>query len=93
MTDALGHAPDWRRNQIAVTAAAFVGFTGFTVVMPFLPLYFEELGTHDPGAIAILSGKSLGVTPAITAMLAPFWARIADRYGRKLMVARSLFSG
>jgi MFS family permease len=92
MTDATGHAPDWRRNQIAVTAAAFVGFTGFTLVMPFLPLYFEELGTHDPGAIAIWSGMSLGVTPAITAMLAPFWARIADRYGRKLMVARSLFS-
>jgi DHA1 family multidrug resistance protein-like MFS transporter len=92
MTTAAGPAPDWRRNQIAVTAAAFVGFTGFTLVMPFLPLYFEELGTHDPGEIAIWSGVSLGVTPAITAMMAPFWARVADRYGRKLMVARSLFS-
>ena len=92
MTTAAGPAPDWRRNQIAVTAAAFVGFTGFTLVMPFLPLYFEELGTHDPGAIAVWSGVSLGVTPGITAMMAPFWARVADRYGRKLMVARSLLS-
>ena len=73
MTTAGGPAPDWRRNQIAVTAAAFVGFTGFTLVMPFLPLYFEELGSHDPGAIAVWSGVSLGVTPGITAMMAPFW--------------------
>lgn len=92
MTPDAGRAPDWRRNQIAVTVAAFVGFTGFTLVMPFLPLYLDQLGTHDPGAILIWSGLSLGITPAITALMAPFWARLADRYGRKLMVARSLFS-
>ena len=92
MTPDPGPAPDWRRNQIAVTVAAFVGFTGFTLVMPFLPLYLDQLGTHDPGAILIWSGLSLGITPAITALMAPFWARLADRYGRKLMVARSLFS-
>src|SRR4029079_542166 len=56
----------------------------------FLPLYFEQLGVHDTGAIAIWSGLSLGVTPAITAALAPVWARVADLYGRKLMVVRSL---
>ena len=52
----------WRRNQIAVTAAAFIGFTGFTLVMPFLPLYFGQLGVDDPGDVAIWSGVSLGVT-------------------------------
>jgi MFS family permease len=82
----------WRRNQAAVTAAAFIGFTGFTLVMPFLPLYFSLLGVADASRIAIWSGVSLGVTPAITASLAPFWARLGDRYGRKLMVARSLLS-
>jgi len=83
---------DWRRNQAAVTVATFIGFTAFTLVMPFLPLYFEQLGLHDTSAIAIWSGVSLGVTPAITAAMAPVWARMADRYGRKLMVARSLAS-
>ena len=82
----------WRRNQTAVTIATFIGFTGFTIVMPFLPLYFEQLGVHDPSEIAIWSGLSLGVTPAITAVMAPVWARVADRFGRKLMVARSLAS-
>lgn len=83
---------EWRRNQIAVTGAAFVGFTGFTLVMPFLPLYFEQLGVEDVGATAIWSGVSLGITPAITALMAPVWARVAERVGRKPMVARSLVS-
>ena len=43
----------WRRNQAAVTAATFIGFTGFTLVMPFLPLYFEQLGVRDQGDIAM----------------------------------------
>ena len=82
----------WRRNLYAVTAAGFIGFTGFTLVMPFLPLYFEQLGVADVGDIALWSGVSLGVTPAITALMAPLWGRMADRYGRKLMVQRSLAS-
>ena len=82
----------WRRNLVAVTAASFIGFTGFTLVMPFLPLYFQQLGVTDIGDIAMWSGLSLGVTPALTAMLSPFWGRLADRYGRKIMVERSLVS-
>lgn len=83
---------NWRRNLFAVTAACFIGFTGFTLVMPFLPLYFQQLGVTDVGAIAMWSGLSLGVTPALTAVLSPFWGRLADRYGRKIMVERSLIS-
>ena len=84
--------PDWRRNLAAVTLAVFIGFAGFTLVMPFLPLYLEQLGLQGTSAIAIWSGMSLGVTPAVTAAMAPLWARVADRLGRKLMVARSLIS-
>jgi DHA1 family multidrug resistance protein-like MFS transporter len=60
--------------------------------MPFLPLYFQQLGVRDVGEIALWSGLSLGVTPALTAIMAPFWGRLADRYGRKVMVERSLVS-
>jgi MFS family permease len=74
-----GSEPDWRRNQAAVTTATFMGFAGFTLVMPFLPLYFGELGVKDTGAVAVWSGVCLGVTPAITAAMAPVWARLAER--------------
>ncbi|MFO7693449.1 MAG: MFS transporter [Vicinamibacterales bacterium] len=75
-----------------MTAASFMGFTGFTLVMPFLPLYIQQLGVEDVGEIALWAGLSLGVTPAVTAALSPFWGRLADRFGRKLMVERSLIS-
>jgi MFS transporter, DHA1 family, multidrug resistance protein len=60
--------------------------------MPFLPLYFQQLGVKDVGEVALWSGLSLGVTPAMTALLAPFWGRVSDRFGRKIMVERSLAS-
>ncbi|MDQ3070511.1 MAG: MFS transporter [Acidobacteriota bacterium] len=87
-----GMQSSWFRNQLAVTFASFIGFMGFTLVMPFLPLYFRELGLTDTGEIALWTGFSMGVTPALTAVLAPAWGRLADRYGRKIMVERSLFS-
>jgi MFS transporter, DHA1 family, multidrug resistance protein len=75
-----------------VTAASFMGYTGFTIVMPFLPLFIGQLGVSDVGEIAMWTGLSLGVTPGLTAVLAPAWGRLGDRYGRKLMVERSLVS-
>lgn len=58
--------------------------------MPFLPLYFASLGMSDAAEIALWSGISLGITPGMTALLAPLWGRLADRYGNKLLVVRSL---
>ena len=60
--------------------------------MPFLPLFIRQLGVSDVGEIALWTGAILAVTPALTALLSPFWGRLADRYGRKIMVARSLVS-
>lgn len=82
----------WQRNQFAITVASFIGFMGFTLVMPFLPLYFIELGLRDTSEIALWTGFSMGITPALTAVLAPAWGRLADRFGSKIMVERSLFS-
>jgi len=69
-----------------------MGYTGFTLVMPFLPLFIGQLGVTDVGEIAMWTGLSLGITPALTAMLAPAWGRLGDRFGRKIMVERSLVS-
>ena len=69
-----------------------MGYTGFTLSMPFLPLYIRELGVIDVGEISIWTGVSLAITPALTALLAPAWGALGDRYGRKIMVERSLVS-
>jgi MFS family permease len=69
-----------------------MGYTGFTLVMPFLPLFIAQLGVSDVGEVAMWTGLSLGVTPGLTALLAPAWGRLGDRFGRKIMVERSLVS-
>jgi len=79
-----------RRNILAAAGAGAIGFTGFTLVMPFLPLYIAELGTTDVGEIALWTGLILGATPTVTAISAPLWGRVGDRYGSKLLVIRSL---
>jgi MFS transporter, DHA1 family, multidrug resistance protein len=83
---------NWRRNLYAVTATTFIGFTGFTLVMPVLPLYFEQLGLTDVGEIALWSGLSLGATPAVAALMAPLWGRLSDRSGRKIILQGSVLS-
>lgn len=82
----------WRRNQVAVTAGSFVGFTGFTMVMPFLASYIQGMGVTDVGEVALWTGLTLGVTPAVSAMCAPLWGRVADRFGNKILLQRSLAS-
>ncbi len=86
------HLAVWRRNLFAVTATSFMGYTGFTIAMPFLPMFIAQLGVSDVGQVALWTGFSLGITPALTALLSPVWGRLADRFGRKIMIERSLVS-
>jgi MFS family permease len=60
--------------------------------MPFLALYVRELGVRRDADVALWTGLALGVTPAITALCAPFWGRVGDRFGDKILVQRSLLS-
>ncbi len=80
----------WERNVWVVIGAIFVAFSGFTVVMPFLPLYVQELGVRDPAEVALWSGLIFGVSPFLAGVMAPVWGMLADRYGRKAMFVRSL---
>jgi DHA1 family multidrug resistance protein-like MFS transporter len=67
-----------------------VAFVGFGFNGPFLPLYVRELGVSDPRAVALWSGALAAVTPAVSGLLGPWFGRLADRFGRKLMLIRSL---
>ena len=60
-----------------------------TLLLPFLPLYVEQLGVHDQAAIVQWSGIAFGATFLSAALVAPLWGNLADRYGRKLMLIRA----
>jgi DHA1 family multidrug resistance protein-like MFS transporter len=80
----------WQRNVWALSLSVFIAFVGFQFFSPFLPLYVRELGVTDPAAIALWSGVLAAVTPTVSGLLAPLFGRLADRFGRKMMLIRSL---
>lgn len=79
----------WRRNLWVCMAGSFTTLVAMTLLLPFLPLYVAELGVSDPAAIARWSGLAYGATFFTAALTAPQWGRLADRYGRKLMLIRA----
>lgn len=87
-----GPLTPWRRNLYILMLAVFVSFSGFTFVMPFLPLFIRQIGVTDTGDAALWSGLIFGVSPLISGLLAPFWSSLAERYGPKRIVIFSLLA-
>ncbi len=84
-----GESVHWRRNLAVCLAGSFTTLIAMSLLLPFLPLYIEELGVKDHAAIAQWSGAIFGVTFLSAGLVAPLWGRLADRYGRKLMLIRA----
>jgi MFS family permease len=82
-------AGPWRRNLIVCVFGSFTTIVGMTLLLPFLPLYVEQLGVTNHAAIVQWSGVAYGAAFLTAALTAPLWGRLADRYGRKLMLIRA----
>lgn len=65
-------------------------FTGasFSLVMPFMALYVEQLGAPK-NKVEWYAGLAVSLSALTSALIAPVWGRLADRYGRKLMMVRA----
>ncbi|SAL32539.1 major facilitator transporter [Caballeronia sordidicola] len=83
------NAPYWRRNLFVCVFGSFTTLLSLSMLLPFLPLYVEQLGVRTPSAIVQWSGVAFGATFFGTAITAPLWGRLADRYGRKPMLVRA----
>lgn len=79
----------WKRNLIVCVFGSFTTIVAMTLLLPFLPLYVEQLGVRGHAAIVQWSGIAYGATFFSAALTAPLWGRLADRYGRKLMLIRA----
>jgi MFS family permease len=79
----------WRRNLAVCMAGCFTTIVAMTLLLPFLPLYVEQLGVHEHAAIVQWSGVAFGATFFSAALVAPLWGRLADRWGRKPMLVRA----
>ncbi|WP_246793155.1 MFS transporter [Burkholderia perseverans] len=79
----------WKRNLAVCVFGSFTTLVSLSMLLPFLPLYVEQLGVTDPAGIVQWSGVAFGATFFGTAITAPLWGRLADRYGRKPMLVRA----
>lgn len=81
----------WKINLISVWFGCF--FTGLAIsqIIPFLPLYLEQLGVTGGESLSLWSGLTFSITFVISAAVAPLWGSLADRKGRKLMLLRAAF--
>ncbi|WP_288444360.1 multidrug efflux MFS transporter [uncultured Serratia sp.] len=79
----------WKVNLISVWLGCF--FTGLAMsqILPFLPLYVEQLGVSDPQSLSLWSGLVFSGTFLVSAVVSPLWGSLADRKGRKLMLLRA----
>ena len=87
--DAILDSDPWMRNLIVCAFGSFTTIVAMTLLLPFLPLYVEQLGATDHAAIVQWSGIAYGATFFTAALVAPLWGRLGDRYGRKLMLVRA----
>lgn len=58
-------------------------------VVPFMPLYVQQLSVESARDAAAWAGIINGASGATMALVAPLWGRLADRMGRKLMLLRA----
>ncbi len=79
----------WFVNLIVCTVGSFTTIVAMTLLLPFLPIYVEEIGVRGHAAIVQWSGVAYGATFFTAALTAPLWGRLGDRYGRKLMLIRA----
>ncbi|WP_315766874.1 MULTISPECIES: MFS transporter [unclassified Bradyrhizobium] len=87
--DAFDESGPWKRNLWVCVFGSFTTIVAMTLLLPFLPLYVEELGVSDHAAIVQWSGIAFGAAFFTAALTAPLWGWLADRYGRKLMLIRA----
>ena len=80
----------WRVNLYTLWCVQIISLMSFGFGVPFLPYYIQELGVTDPDKLKIYTGI-LNAAPAITlAIMAPIWGVLSDKYGKKLMLLRSM---
>ena len=78
----------WRKNLFVAWIGCFFTGSSISLVMPFIPVYVEQLGTPKD-QIELFSGLAISVTAFAAAIVAPIWGNLADRKGRKTMMIRA----
>ncbi|UTC09374.1 multidrug transporter [Latilactobacillus curvatus] len=79
----------WEQNLVVLWLGNFMAGVAFSLIMPFMSLYIDTLGNFTTAQLSLWSGVTYSITFLVTALISPWWGKIADRRGRKLMLLRA----
>ncbi|KUO95958.1 MFS transporter [Ferroacidibacillus organovorans] len=80
---------NWKRTLVILWVSNFAVTAGMSLILPFLPLYIETLGVHQPQALDRWSGSIFAIQFVTSVIFQPIWGAMADRFGRKPMLLRA----
>ncbi|CAM3938483.1 MFS transporter [Cohnella lubricantis] len=81
----------WRKNLYILWLGVFFCSSAYSISIPFIPLFLHnDLGVDSH--LELWSGFAFGITFLASALIAPYWGSLADKYGRKPMLIRSGYS-
>lgn len=84
-----GQRPIWVRNLRVLSVGVFFAGMGFSEILPFLSLYIATLGHYTHQQLNFYSGIVFASMYLVSAIVSPFWGKLADRKGRKPMILRA----
>ena len=74
-----------KRLALPIFLTVFTDLIGFGMIITFLPLYAGQFGASNSQAAYLMAAFS-----AAQFLMAPFWGRLSDRYGRRPILITSL---
>lgn len=81
--------PIWKKNLFVLSIAVFIAGIAFSEIMPFLSLYINTLGNFSHQQLNFWSGIVYSSTFIVSAVVSPWWGKLADKKGRKPMILRA----
>lgn len=82
-------SPQWCKTFYSLWIGCFITGMGFSMTMPFISLFINELGNFSKFQLNLYSGLAFGATFISQAIMSPLWGSLADQKGRKLMCMRA----
>ncbi|MFM9277901.1 MFS transporter [Paenibacillus jiagnxiensis] len=82
----------WQVNLIVLWFGQFLANAGMTMITPFLSLYLaQDLHVKGEHEIGLWAGVIFAANFLTSFIFQPLWGKLADQYGRKIMLLRSGF--
>ncbi|KRM83934.1 multidrug resistance efflux pump [Liquorilactobacillus vini DSM 20605] len=85
----LMHSRQWRQSFFILWFGCFITSLGYSMTMPFISLYIDSLGKFNNWQLNTYSGLAFAITFLSQAIVSPYWGKLADLRGRKLMCLRA----